>query len=442
VQQPEVRYVERDGKCLAYAIFGTGPVDLLVFQGSCPIDLLWDLPQLASFMDALADWARVIVYDPRGQGASDHLVDPGVAAFEASADDALAVLDAAGAEQVTIFDMSRGTTGVAIAAHHPHRIRSLIVSHLQPSYPQVRAMTPEQRWRLAKARAGVRSLELENPRVAHDPALRQWWGRARRLLASPDRALAQVEIATVVDVTAALPTLRAPALVLHRRDNPMASLEKSRAAASLIPNARFVELPGSETDLFLGETAPVLAEIQRFLAKPVTDATGDRQLSTVLFTDIVSSTEQLAAHGDDAWRHLLDHHERAMIEIVTAYRGRVIKQLGDGTLATFDGPARAVRCAVALRDAAIAEGLTLRAGLHTGEIEIRPSDVTGIAVHIANRIAAIAQPSEILVSRTVVDLTGGSGLEFDPRGEHGLKGVPGTWPIFAVRIDDASAGTT
>ena len=303
-------------------------------------------------------------------------------------------------------------------------------------------MSPEQRWRLAKARAGLRSLELENPRVAHDPTLRQWWGRARRLLASPDRALAQVEIATVVDVTAALPTLRAPALVLHRRDNPMASLEKSRAAASLIPNARFVELPGSETDLFLGETAPVLAEIQRFLAEPITDSSSDRQLSTVLFTDIVSSTEQLAAHGDDAWRHLLDDHDRAMGQIVTGFRGRVIKQLGDGTLVTFDGPARAVRCAVALRDAARDEGLTLRSGLHTGEIEIRPSDVTGIAVHIANRIAAIAHPSQILVSRTVVDLTGGSGLEFDPCGEHQLKGVPGTWPIFAVRTDDASAGST
>jgi class 3 adenylate cyclase len=342
------------------------------------------------------------------------------------------VLDAAGAEQVTFFDMSRGTTGVAIAATHPQRIRSLIVSHLQPSYPEVRAMSPEQRWRLAKARAGLRSLELENPRVAHDPALRQWWGRARRLLASPDRALAQVEIATVVDVTAALPTLRVPSLVLHRRDNPMASLEKSRAAASRIPNARFVELPGSETDLFLGETAPVLAEIQRFLAEPITDSSSDRQLSTVLFTDIVSSTEQLAAHGDDAWRHLLDHHDRAIGQIVTGFRGRVVKHLGDGTLATFDGPARAVRCAVALRDAARDEGLTLRSGLHTGEIEIRPSDVTGIAVHIASRIAAIAHPGQILVSRTVVDLTGGSGLQFEPCGDHELKGVPGMWPIFAV----------
>lgn len=339
------------------------------------------------------------------------------------------------AEQATFFDMSRGTTGVAISATYPQRIRSLIVSHLQPSFPQLRAFSSEQLWRLARARSGVRSLEIDNPRVAHDPALREWWGRSRRLLASPGRALAQIEIGLQVDLTPALSTLRAPTLVLHRRDNPVVKLEDGRAAASLLPNARFVELPGSETDLFLGETAPVLSEIQRFLAEPTTEVGSDRQLATVLFTDIVSSTEQLAALGDGAWRQLLDDHERAMGRIVTGFRGRVIKQLGDGALATFDGPARAVRCAVALRDAARQQGLTLRAGLHTGEIEIRPSDVTGIAVHIASRIAALADSNEILVSRTVVDLTGGSGLEFEARGERQLKGVPGTWPTFAVLSD-------
>jgi len=219
VRDPEVRYVERDGNCLAYEVFGHGSLDLLAFQSSCPIDLLWDLPQLASFMEQLGEWARVIVYDPRGQGASDHIVDQG-AAIEAVSDDALAVLDAAHSEQATLFDMSRGATGVAIAATHPQRIRSLIVSHLQASFPEVRLLSTEQRRRLARARAGIRSLELENPRVAHDPALRQWWGRARRLLVSPDRALAQIEIATALDVTPALSSLQLPTLVLHRRDSP------------------------------------------------------------------------------------------------------------------------------------------------------------------------------------------------------------------------------
>jgi class 3 adenylate cyclase len=441
VGNPEVRYVERDGKCLAYAIFGTGPADLLIFQGCCPIDLLWDLAALASFMETLGRWARVIVYDPRGQGASDHIVDPGVAAFEAANDDALAVLDAARVEQATFFDMSRGATGVALAATHPQRIRSLILSHFQPSFPELRHFSPEQLRKLARARAGIRSLEVENPRVAHDPALREWWGRARRLLVSPDRALAQVEIGAIIDVTPALSTLRVPTLVLHRRDNHIMSVETSRAAASLIPNVRFVELPGSETELFLGETAPVLDEVQRFLAEPATAVGGDRQLTTVLFTDIVSSTEHLSARGDDAWRHVLDRYEDVTRAVVTEFRGRLIKQLGDGALATFDGPARAVRCAMALRDAARNQGLTLRAGIHTGEIEIRPTDVTGIAVHIASRIAALADTGEILVSRTVVDLTGGSGLQFDPHGEHQLRGIPGMWPTFAVPSDVPAPAT-
>jgi class 3 adenylate cyclase len=427
--------VEREGGCLAYEIFGVGRVDLLVFQSCFPIDLLWDLPQLAAFMETLGQWARVIIYDPRGQGASDPIVAPEVAAFEASSDDALAVLDAARAQQVTLFDMNMGATGVALAATYPQRIRSLIVGNLRPSFPEVREFSPELRWRLARARAGIRSLEFENPRVAHDPDLRRWWGRARRLLVGPVRALAQIEIAAVADVTSALPSLRVPTLVLHRRDNQFIVAETSRAAANLIPNARFVELPGSENDLFLGDTVPVLTEIQRFLAEPTTDVTSDRQLATVLFTDIVSSTEQLAERGDDAWRDILESHEHATSHVVSEFRGRVIKQLGDGALATFDGPARGVRCAVALRAAAHAQGLTLRAGLHTGEIEFRPTDITGIAVHIAGRIAALADPNEILVTRTVVDLTGGSGLQFVPRGERQLKGVPGTWPTFAVDTD-------
>jgi class 3 adenylate cyclase len=195
---------------------------------------------------------------------------------------------------------------------------------------------------------------------------------------------------------------------------------------------RFVELPGAENDIFLGDTGPVLTEIQRFLREPETAATPDRVLATVLFTDIVSSTEQLAASGDDAWGRTLDEHDRTMARLVGTYRGRVVKSTGDGILATFDGPARAVRCAAELLDAARQQGITLRAGLHTGEIEIRPSDVVGIAVHTANRVSALAEPGDILVSRTVVDLTAGSGLQFEPRGEHELKGVPGSWPIFGV----------
>lgn len=206
----------------------------------------------------------------------------------------------------------------------------------------------------------------------------------------------------------------------------------SRAAAGLIPNARFVELPGAELDLFLGDTVSVLAEIERFLAEPEVDVIHDRVLVTVLFTDMVASTAELPARGDDAWRKVLDDHDSTTERVVAEYQGRLVEQTGDGILATFDGPARAVRCAAALLEAADQQGISLRAGLHTGEIELRSSDVAGITVHIASRIAALAGPNEILVSRTVVDLTAGSGLHFQARGEHQLKGVPGRWTIFAA----------
>lgn len=293
-------------------------------------------------------------------------------------------------------------------------------------------MSAEQRQKVALARLTTQSLEIENPRVAHDPVLRQWWGRARRLLNSPEVSLGHIEWGARIDVESALPAVRAPTLVLHRGENRLWDIEISRATANRIPGARFVELPGSETDLFLGDTAPVLAEIERFLRQAEPAVTDDRPLATVLFTDIVASTEQLAAIGDEAWRRVLDGHDDAVDRAVAAHRGRVVKTTGDGILATFDGPARAVRCADAIRDALAERGLVVRSGLHTGEIQLRHDDVAGIAVHIAARVAALAQPGEILVSRTVVDLTAGSGIAFESRGDYQLKGVPGTWPIFTV----------
>jgi class 3 adenylate cyclase len=434
VRDAEIRYAEqRDGKCLAYEVFGRGPSDILVFQAACPIDLLWELPQLASFMETLGGFARVIVFDSLGHGASDPISDRESATLERQCDDALAVLDAAHADRVSFVDISLGLFGVSFAATYPQRVRSLIVTHLRPSFPELRNASPDQRKKLARVRLEVGSLEVDNPREAHDPFLREWWGRSRRLFASPEVSLEQIDFAARIDVQPVLPTVRAPTLVLHRRDNHVWDIETSRMAASQIPGAKFVELPGAERDIFLGDSAPVLAEIEQFLREPEGVPSHDRVLATVLFTDIVASTEQLAASGDDAWGRTLDEHDRTMDRLVASYRGRVVKSTGDGILATFDGPARAVRCAAEMLDAASQHGITLRAGLHTGEIEIRPTDVVGIAVHTANRISALAEPSEILVSRTVVDLTAGSGLQFDPRGEGELKGVPGSWPIFGVQ---------
>jgi class 3 adenylate cyclase len=306
----------------------------------------------------------------------------------------------------------------------------LIITNFRTSFPELRHLSAEERSRLALRLHTVESLRIEDPRVAHDPDLQRWWVRATRLAVPHDRLVKLLEYSAQANYELLLPMVRVPTLVLHRRDNRIWDIETSRAAAELIPGARFVELPGSENDIYLGDTAPVLAEIERFLSEADVDAVHDRPLATVLFTDIVGSTEQLAALGDSAWRQLLDAHDRKVDHLVATYRGRLIKQLGDGILATFDGPARAVHCAAAIVDAAKDNGITLRAGLHTGEIELRPSDVAGIAVHIASRIATLAGPNEILVSRTVVDLTAGSGLHFEPHGEHELKGIPGRWPTF------------
>jgi class 3 adenylate cyclase len=250
-----------------------------------------------------------------------------------------------------------------------------------------------------------------------------------------------MEYSANIDVEPLLRHMRVPTLVLARSDARYVwDLETSRAAAAQIPNCRFVELPGSEVDLFLGDTAPVLAEITAFLRQKEAQPTDtDRPLVTVLFTDIVGSTEQLAAVGDTAWREVMDDHDETIERTATTYRGRVVKNTGDGILATFDGPARAVRCAAAIRDTLADHGLSVRAGLHTGEIELRGAEVTGIAVHIASRVSALAGPGEILTSRTVVDLTAGSGITYDVRGEYELKGVPGTWPIFAAHARSPGA---
>lgn len=430
----EVEFAVRDGAYIAYEIFGSGTTDLvLVPNALVPIDLMWDLPQLSKFLDALGEIARVIAFDPRGTGASDPLpTTDGAAGIENAASDLLAVLDAAGSERASIMTLyAGGTHELVFAATYPQRVRSLIVSNLRTSFPELHQMTVKERKSLAAWLSSPDALKLINPRVAHDPVLRRWWGRARRLAGSPEETARLMEFAGAIDTRSVLGDLRTPTLVLHREGNQMWDIESSRAAASCMPNARFVQLPGSDSEIFVGDTAPVLNEITRFLQQsdtaPVAD---DRQLATVLFTDIVSSTEHLASVGDHAWRSVLDDHDKTIDQSVSSYRGRVVTRLGDGMLATFDGPARAVRCAAAIRDRLAASGLTVRSGLHTGEIEWREDDVAGIAVHLGQRVSALAAPGEILVTRTVVDLTAGSGITYESRGERALKGIPGSWQIF------------
>ena len=432
----EVEFAIRDGASIAYEVFGSGPVDLVLAVGTtAPIDLMWELPQLAEFLDGLGEVARVIAYDPRGFGASDSLpTTDGAAGLENQAADVLAVLDAAGSARATICNlMTAASFEVVFASTHPERIRSIILSNLRSSFPEMRGMSAERRLSIARWMATPAALKFFNPRVAHDPVLQRWWGRGHRLGGSPEQVARQMEYAAEIDIGSFLDQVRTPVLVFHRQGNQMWDIETSRATAARIPTARFVELAGSEADIYLGDTAPVLAEITRFLREPDEFVDDDhRRLATVLFTDIAASTEQLASVGDKAWRRVLDNHDDTIARTVGAYRGQVVKKLGDGILATFDGPARAVRCATAIRDGLFQQGISVRAGLHTGEIELRGGDVTGLAVHTASRISALADAGEILVSRTVVDLTGGSGITYDPLGDRELRGLPGSWPIFAA----------
>jgi class 3 adenylate cyclase len=429
----QVEYAVREGASIAYEVFGSGPVDLVMNPVRYPIDLMWDLGQLADFLDALGQVARVIAYDARGYGASDPMpTTDGAAGIESAAADQLAVMDAVGCDRVSILNTYANTHVLFFAATYPERVRSLIIGNLRPAFPELRGFSTEQRKKLARVLATVRGLRADNPRVAHDPVLQRWWERSHRLGSSPEETARQMEFAANVDVEPVLSSVRAPTLVLHRRDNRLWDIETSRAAAALIPNARFVELPGSEVDFFLGEVPPVLREITRFIQQEDATVGDERLLATVLFTDIAASTERLAAQGDRAWGRVLDEHDQTINRTVTAYRGRVVKTMGDGILATFDGPARAVRCAAAICDTLAEGGVMVRAGLHTGEIELRGGDIAGIAVHIASRVSALAAPGEILVSRTVVDLTAGSGITYDDRGDHELKGVPGTFAIFVA----------
>jgi class 3 adenylate cyclase len=437
VAESEVQFAEHHGKYIAFTMFGSGAVDLAVTQARFPIDLMWDLPALAAFMESLGRFARVIAYDSRGNGASD-LLYPGhdASLLEQSHDDLLAVLDAAESERPSLLDLNGGSTA-SFAATYPERVRSLIIVNLRASYPEMSGLTDDQLSRLALALRSTQHLRMQAPRLAHDPELQRWWGRASRLVSSHEQLLRNMQWASHRDYSAVLPSVRMPTLVMHRRENRIWDIETSRAAAAMIPAARFVDLSGSENDLFLGDTAIALEEIERFLQAPDVLDVDNRALATVLFTDIVASTERLAERGDRRWRDVLDHHDALVEQLVTKHRGRVVKSLGDGALAIFDGPTRALRCARAIVETADTQQLEIRAGLHTGEIETRPNDVAGIAVHIASRIATLAAPGEILVSRTVVDLTQGADISFEARGEHSLKGVPGTWALYALERSHA-----
>jgi class 3 adenylate cyclase len=428
------RYADTAVGRIAYQIVGDGNPDLIVLHPlAFPIDHMWDEPTLVRFLERLASFTCSIWFDPRGRGASDPLPHEEGRFAESVTDDELALLDFLGCERVSVLGL--GPPATLFAASHPERTRALIqLSAGRSSLSGMSQLGDDLEPTLLRVRrtwGTEASLDAVAPSVADDDRLRRWLARCQRLSCTPDEAVWRLRAITEVDLRAVVPLIQVPTLVLHRAaDSPAAA--EARQLAERIPGVRQRDVPGEDYLFFVGDTGPMLDAMEEFLTGALPAHRSDRVLATVLFTDIVSSTEQLAQLGDRRWKELLVTHDELLRAEVERFRGRLVRSTGDGVLATFDGPGRALRCACAIRDAVRPLGLDIRVGLHSGEIELRGDDVAGMAVHIGARVAALADAGEVLVSRTVTDLVAGSGIEFEDRGEHELKGVPGTWHLFSV----------
>jgi len=449
-EEPETRYAKTaDGIHVAFQTLGEGPLDLLCvgYGNMISIDLRDDEPHFRRFERRLASFSRFIRFDPRGLGLSDPIAPGTDCSIEQGVEDLISVLDAVKSDQAALFAVAGSAlTALVAAATHPERISSLVLMH---GYARL-AQADDYPYGLPQglldhfinsvldtsedAPGTGDDIDLLVPSLAEDPEFRSWWKRAGQRSASPASARAMLTMTFTADVRAILPLVTAPTLLLQRLGTGIRhGVHLSRYLADHVAEARLVELPGHDHFPYAGDSDAIVDEIEEFLTGVRSESGSDRILATVLFTDIVGSTERAAQSGDRAWHHLLDRHDHMAREELRRFRGREIKTTGDGILATFDGPARAMRCALAICAGARRLGIEVRAGLHTSEIEMRGDDVSGIAVHIAQRVSALAASSEVLVSRTVVDLVAGSGIEFDDRGQHELKGVAGLWQLFAVR---------
>jgi class 3 adenylate cyclase/alpha-beta hydrolase superfamily lysophospholipase len=438
---PPVHYARSGDLAIAYASVGDGPVDLLWVPGFVShLEILWELPSWVRLVERLSSFARVIVFDKRGQGLSDRTGVPPT--LEDIADDVRAVMDDAGSRRAAIVGISEGgPAALLFAASRPERVRALALvgtyARLSAASDHPAGVPPEQLRAFVDRMvedwggpAGVR--QWFGPQAADDPHLAAWWARLLRAGTSPGGARALLRLYEELDVRSVLSTISAPTLVVHGREDALIPIALARALAQAIPSATFLELPGSHLGFVREATSEVAAAIEELVTGRQRDPEPDRILATVLVTDIVGSTRRAAELGDRAWRDVLQCHDDATRRELQRHRGREVKHTGDGFLATFDGPARAVRCAAAIRDAVSDAGIGLRAGVHAGECEQRGADVAGIAVHIATRVSAAAAEGEVLVSSTVRDLVVGSGLAFEPRGEHELPGVPGSWQLYAA----------
>jgi len=437
---PETKYTHNGDVTLAYQVLGNGPLDLVLVPGFVShLEQGWEEPSYARFLQRLASFSRLVLFDKRGTGLSDRIA--GIPTLEQRMDDVRAVMETVGCQRAALLGVSEGGSMTALfSATYPERTSALILygsvvrTAWAPDYPwgvkPAETERKNEKWR--QEWGGPLGLEEFAPSVARDERFRQWWAKYLRLGASPSAIITNSRMNMEIDIRNILPTIHVPTLVLHRSGDQSTDIEEGRYLAGHIPGAKLVELEGADHLWWVGDSDSIIDEIQEFLTGERQTVEPDRVLATVLFTDIVGSTEHAHKLGDRKWHDLLDQHNALVRRELTHFRGLEIDTAGDGFLATFDGPARAIQCAVAISDAVQRLGIQVRAGLHIGECELMDGKVGGIAVHIGARVMALSSANEVLVSSTVRDLVAGSGIKFEDRGLHPLKGVSDEWRLYAV----------
>jgi len=446
---PQTRYARSGEIGIAYQAFGEGEMDLvLAFPFLSHLDLMWESAAMSRFLRRLGSFARVLVFDRRGVGLSDPVA--GAPTLEERMDDVRAVMDAAGSERAALLGMSEGATMCMLfAATYPERTSALVLwgamarSTAAPDYPwapEKEAVEEAQEELVGPMWGQGATIEIFSPSMAGDPRAREFQARFERQAASPMRVRQLFEMFLDTDVRGALPLIQSPTLVLHRRQDRAVNYRAARWLAEQIGGSRYAELEGEDHFPWVGDSDAALEAIEEFLTGVRPGAAPERVLATVLFTDIVDSTRLATEIGDRRWRDLLEEHQKLVRDQLRRFEGREVKTTGDGFLAVFDGPTRAAECARAIADEMPSLGIEVRAGLHTGEVELMGDDIGGIAVHVAARIAALAGARTVLASRTVRELAAGSGIEFDSAGRHTLKGVADEWDVYSVAATPLSGG--
>jgi class 3 adenylate cyclase len=438
---PKTKYVMVGDAAVGYQVVGEGPIDLVYNTSfASNIDVMWEFSRFAAMLERLASFSRLILFDARGCGVSDRLTVDSLPTWEHWIDDLRAVLDAAGSERAALLGQWDGASkSILFASIHPERTQALVLWHAYARAQEFVSMLggqPMEEWfNMIGELWGTESfVQVLDPALSADPEYLRWGPKYLRASMTPARAAAMYRYVSQLDVRDVLPSVQAPTLVLYRRDYPFEPASESQFLAEHIPDARSVVYEGADVNIWGTGPDEILDDIEEFLTGSRRPVDVDRVLATVLFTDIVGSTERAASLGDRRWKSTLAEHDRLAHSQIERHRGRLVNRMGDGLLATFDGPGRAIHCAFALGQALQQAGIKIRAGVHTGEIELRDAeDIGGIAVHIASRVMHEAGPGEVVCSRTVKDLVAGSEFAFDDRGLCTLKGVPDEWQLYLVR---------